>query len=221
MNESSGFLLIDKPKGWTSYQVVNYLKRKFRIKKIGHAGTLDPLATGLLIILIGSYTKKFDELQKLPKEYEAVMEFGKKTDTYDREGKITYRHQKDFEIKKPELEKALKNFIGEIEQMPPAFSALKIQGKPAYKLARQGIKLEMKPRKAVVYGAKIIKISGKKAWVSFSVSSGTYIRSLANDIGEKLEVGAYLYNLKRTEIGGFSLKAAKKPEQISLEDLRI
>ncbi len=234
-NVGNDILLIDKPKNWSSYDVIRFLKPKLKVKKIGHAGTLDPMATGLLIILLGDATKRFDEFQGVKKEYEAVIEFGKKTDTYDREGKVIFEYKKTFKISKKEIEIALKNFTGKIKQKPPPHSAIKIGGKRAYELARSGKIFELAPREVEVYEAKVLKVLGKKVWVKFVVSSGTYIRSLANDLGEVvglkqsdgsfgrtshgevLGYGAYLYDLKRTKIGEYSLDQAKRPEEINLE----
>src|SRR3989304_6645769 len=160
-------LPINKPKGITSYDVIRYLKQNFGVKKIGHAGTLDPAASGLLIILINDATKHFDEFQKYPKEYIATVEFGKTTDTYDSEGKITFIYDKPFKLNKSELDNVLKNFVGEIEQSPPAFSAVKIKGQPAYKLARAGKTFETKPKKEMIYEAEILEIKNNQAKIHF------------------------------------------------------
>lgn len=214
-----GILLVDKPKGWSSYDAIRFLKRKFGFKKVGHAGTLDPMATGLLIILLGEATGKFAEFQKMKKEYIATLEFGKETDTFDAEGKVVREYAGDIKISHGELEKILAEFRGEILQTPPAHSALKIGGRPAYKLARAGESPVMRPRKVFVYEAKILNVSDKTAEILFSVSSGTYIRSLAQNVGQQLGYGACLTALRRTKIGGFSAEQAKLPENISENDL--
>lgn len=217
-----GILLLDKPKGWSSYDVIRFLKRKFLLKgRIGHAGTLDPMATGLLIILLGDATRKFAEFQKMKKEYIATLEFGKETDTFDAEGKVVREYAGDIKISHGELEKILAEFRGEILQTPPAHSALKIGGQPAYKLARRGKSPEMQPRKVFIYEAKVLSVAGETAEILFSVSSGTYIRSLARDIGRELGYGAYLSVLRRTKIGDFSVEQAKLPEDVSENDLII
>lgn len=215
-----GILLVDKPKGWSSYDVIRFLKRKFLLKgKIGHAGTLDPMATGLLIILLGDTTRKFAEFQRIKKEYIATLEFGKETDTFDAEGKIVREYGGEIKIIRDEVEKILAKFHGEIMQTPPAHSALKMGGQPAYKLARRGESPEMALRKVFVYEAKVLNVSGKNAEILFSVSSGTYIRSLARDIGRELGYGAYLSVLRRTKIGDFSVEQAKLPENILESDV--
>ena len=213
--------MLDKPKGWSSYDVIRFLKQKSGFQKIGHAGTLDPMATGLLIILLGDATKKFAEFQKMRKEYIATLEFGKETDTFDAEGRVVHEYAGNAEISRDELEKALAEFRGEIMQIPPAHSALKIGGQPAYKLARRGESPEMAPRKVFIYEAKILNIGStdKTAEILFSVSSGTYIRSLAHDIGKKLGFGAYLSALRRMKVGDFSVEFAKSPENISDGDV--
>lgn len=215
-----GFFLINKPKLWSSYDVIRFLKKKFGFKKIGHAGTLDPLATGLLIVLLGRYTKKFSHFQKFNKEYKAAICLGIKTDTYDREGKIVFRYKEAIKIDKKQLLKILQSFQGEILQRPPIFSAVKIKGKPAYKLALAKKKIELKPRKVKVKKIKLLKISSPKIFLQVICSSGTYLRSLAHDIGEKLGFGAHLQDLERTRIREFNLREAKPPQKISLNDLK-
>jgi len=215
----SNILLINKPEGITSYDVIRYLKQNFGVKKIGHAGTLDPAASGLLIILIDDATKRFDEFQKYPKEYIATVEFGKTTDTYDSEGKITFIYDKPFKLNRSELDNVLKNFVGEIEQSPPAFSAVKISGKPAYKLARAGKQFETKPKKVTVYETEILDIRDKQITIRFVVSSGTYIRSLAFDLGKKLGYGAFLSDLVRAKIGPYKLDDAQNLKDLTIKDL--
>lgn len=214
-NEISGFILIDKPTGITSHDVVEFLRRITGIKKIGHAGTLDPIATGLLILGIGrEATKKLREFQKLDKEYIAKIKLGAISETFDREGKI-----KKKDIKKiptlNEIKKILKKFIGEIEQIPPLFSAKKISGKKAYELARKGLKINLKPQKVKIYDIEILNYSFPYLEIKVSCSSGTYIRSLANDIGEKLKCGGYVEELRRTKIENFFVKNAIPPKKIN------
>lgn len=226
----NGYFLINKLAGWTSYDVIRFLKKKFAqhyqksaectFKKIGHAGTLDPFAEGLLIILIGKATKKFDYFQTLEKEYEAVMHLGKTTDTYDVEGKTVSEYKGEIKIEKDKLIRILESFEGEVEQMPPAFSALKIRGRPAYKMARKGEEVKLQPRKVFIKEIKLLKIKSPLINIKVTCSSGTYIRSLAYDIGEKLGYGGYLEKLKRTRIGQLRLKDAKKPEKIIPKNLK-
>ena len=193
----------------TSHDVVDRLRRITGIKKIGHAGTLDPFATGLLICGIGrETTKKLDIFLKQDKEYLAQLKLGFASDTYDRDGKIEERQGE-----KPSLdtiEKVISGFKGEVEQKPPMFSAKKIKGKKLYQLARKGIEIELKPHKIFINEIEILNYNYPVLEIKVSCSSGTYIRSLANDIGKKLNCGAYLQELCRTKIGNLSLiKAAE------------
>lgn len=209
-------LLIDKPLKWSSFQAVNKLKytlinkiglpKKF---KIGHAGTLDPLATGLLIVCTGKFTKKIPEIQDAPKEYWTEIKIGVQTESYDTE-KPEIQHQDFSHITEENIHEALSKFVGEIEQKPPIFSAIKIDGERAYNLARAGEEVEMKSRKTTIHYIKDVKID--EALVSFTVgcSKGTYIRSLAHDIGKELGVGAYLTQLRRTKIGDFLIENASE-----------
>ena len=206
-------LLVDKPLDWTSFQAVNKikfkLKREFKLRKVkvGHAGTLDPKATGLLIVCTGKATKKIQEIQDAPKEYFTEIKIGVQTESYDTE-KPEILHQDYAHISEKNVHDTLEKFIGEIEQKPPVFSALKIDGERAYNLARAGESVEMKARKTTIFYIKDIEINFP--FISFLVgcSKGTYIRSLAHDIGQRLEVGAYLTGLRRTKIGAYSVEEA-------------
>ena len=206
-------LLVDKPLDWTSFQAVNKikfkLKREFHFKKIkiGHAGTLDPRATGLLIVCTGKATKQIPEIQDAPKEYWAEIKIGVQTESYDTE-KPEILPQEYTHITETEIRQAIDQFIGEIYQKPPVFSAIKIDGKRAYNLARAGEEVEIKSRKTTIHYIKEMKVD--LPFVSFVVgcSKGTYIRSLAHDIGQNLGVGAYLTQLRRTKIGNFSIEDA-------------
>jgi tRNA pseudouridine55 synthase len=202
-------ILVDKPKGWTSADVVAYLKKKNKLKKVGHAGTLDPMATGLLIILVDKETKRFDEFQKLQKEYGAEIELGYETDTGDGEGKVTKRFEIEIEIER--IKQELKKFEGEQMQTPPIYSAVKIKGTPAYKLARRGQTPELKAKRINVYKAELIRYTkyDLRYTIKFIVSSGTYIRSLAVDLGRKLGTGATLVGLRRTRIGEYRIEDAE------------
>jgi len=203
-----GFILINKPSGITSHDVVDRLREITKIKRIGHSGTLDPFATGLLILGIGrEFTKKLSIFQKKDKEYIATLRLGAESDTFDRDGKIVERKVEKIPERK-EIEEVLKNFLGEIEQIPPAFSAKKIKGKKLYELARKGIKVEPKPQKVKIYEISILEYKFPYVKIKVKCSSGTYIRSLANDIGKKLGCGAYVEELIRTKIGEFSLENA-------------
>jgi tRNA pseudouridine55 synthase len=203
-----GIVLFNKPKDYTSYQIVEFFKKKTK-KKVGHGGTLDPLAEGLLILGIGEYTKELNKfLKESIKTYVAEIILGARSTTYDREGKITQTNADFTQTNADKIEKILSSFIGEIEQIPPPFSAVKIKGKPAYLLARKGKKVELKPRKVKIYEIKILDYNWPVLKIEVTSSSGTYIRSLANDIGEKLGCGGYLNDLKRTKINEFKVEQA-------------
>lgn len=207
-------ILLDKPLDWTSFQAVNKLKYKLKREfnlpkkfKIGHAGTLDPRATGLLIVCTGKFTKKIPEIQDAPKEYFTEIKIGVQTESYDTE-KPEILHQNFSHITNDFIKETLTKFVGEIDQRPPIFSAIKIDGERAYDLARAGQEVEMKSRKTTIYYIENVEI--ELPFVRFTVgcSKGTYIRSLAHDIGQSLEVGAYLTNLRRTKIGEYHVENA-------------
>ncbi len=206
-------LLIDKPKGISSFDVIRILRKKLKIKKIGHAGTLDPLATGLLIVGIGKGTKKLKDFLKLKKEYEVEVLLGKKTETGDLEGKVLEEKEvKEIDIEK--LKEILKNLEGEIELEVPLYSAAKIKGQPLYKLARKGIKIEPPKKKMKIYKLKLLKHFPKNKnyilKIKIECASGTYVRSVAEEIGKRLNLPATLSNLRRTKIGKFNVKDAEK-----------
>ena len=204
-------ILLDKPLDWTSFQAVNKLKFKLKKEfnlpkkfKIGHAGTLDPRATGLLIVCTGKFTKIIPEIQDAPKEYFTEIKIGVQTESYDTE-KPEILHQDISNITEEQIKETLEKFLGEIDQKPPIFSAIKIEGNRAYDLARAGKEVEMKSRKTTINYINDIEI--ELPFVRFTVgcSKGTYIRSLAHDIGQDLGVGAYLTNLRRTKIGDYKI----------------
>lgn len=201
-------LLVDKPKGITSFDVIRRLRNKLGIKKMGHAGTLDPLATGLLIIATGSATKEISKYMNLSKEYEVLVEFGKTSTTYDADGEISQGILCD--VSRDEFEKVLENFIGEISQMPPIFSAKKIKGVRAYDLARQGKEVKLEPRIVKIDRIEILEWNWPLVRLRVNCGKGTYIRSLANDIGEKLDCGGYVKELRRTAIGEFRVENAEQ-----------
>ncbi len=218
-------ILVDKPKNWTSFDVVNKVRNRLRkiynIKnfKVGHAGTLDPLATGLLVLCTGKNTKLISGFQNDTKHYSAVVKLGATTESYDREYpeeniKET-KHLKDADVKK-----AVKSFKGVQEQMPPMFSAIKKNGVPLYKLARKGQKIKVDPREINIKSIKVNKIDGSLVYIDMHCSKGTYVRSIANDLGQKLGVGAYLYDLVRTSSGQLSLNDAVSLDSL-IENLEI
>lgn len=205
-------ILMDKPLGWTSFDVVKKIRNKIKIKKVGHAGTLDPLATGLLVVCTGKKTKEIDHFQAQEKEYTGTFILGKQTASYDAETEV-HTEEDASHLSRQDLEAARLSFLGTLTQYPPAHSAIKIDGKRAYELARAGRELNMKGREVHIREFEITGIKGDE--VSFRVvcSKGTYIRSLAHDFGQKLGVGAYLGSLRRTRIGDFRVEDAFSMDQ--------
>ena len=211
-----GIILINKPKGCTSHDVVNKIKHVFN-EKVGHTGTLDPNATGLLPILIGKGTKLSYYLINHDKEYEVVLKLGEKTDTADSEGQVIEKREvKDTMLDENNVIDSLKHFIGKQEQVPPRYSAIKIKGKKLYEYARKNIKVEVEPRQIEIYSIELSDINKTEQTISFKVkcSKGTYIRSLCEDIAEKLGTVGYMKELNRTQIGIFNIT-----DSISLDEL--
>lgn len=207
-----GIINIDKSSGMTSFDVVRRLKRILKMKKIGHTGTLDPMATGILVICTGRATRLAQDIEGQRKTYVAGFELGYKTTTYDTEGEITHRTDKG--AKREELEKVLENFRGEIDQVPPMYSALKVNGKRLYELAREGKEVERKSRRVNIENLEILDFDGKKGTFTCTVSKGTYIRSLIYDIGELLGTYGVMTSLRRTQVGEYTLDIAYTLEEI-------
>jgi len=209
-------LLVDKPLGWSSFQAVNKLKwairKKFELKKIkiGHAGTLDPLATGLLLICTGKFTKTINELQGQIKEYTGTITLGATTPSYDLETEIDQNYPTQH-ISKEKIRSVTSKFIGDIEQIPPIFSALKKDGKRLYEYAREGKEVEIKKRKVTISEFEIMAINMPKVEFRVVCSKGTYIRSLAHDFGKMLNSGGHLSKLRRTKIGDYNVDKAVDP----------
>jgi tRNA pseudouridine55 synthase len=219
-----GLLLIDKPEGVSSFGVVakvrGCVKAITGVKKVkvGHSGTLDPAATGLLILAIGSYTKRLPDLIKHDKTYEVTMTLGKASTTGDKEGELT---DVSGDVPSQEaLESALQKFTGELMQTPPIFSAIKINGQRAYDLARKGKEVTIEPRKAIIYSNELTAYDYPIVTFTSKVGSGTYIRSLVEDIGKVLGVGAYMSDLRRTQIDSFSVVDALKLEDVNTESIQ-
>jgi len=228
------YLLIDKPKGITSHDVIDHLRKITGIRKIGHAGTLDPNATGLLLVGIGrEATKKlWKKYGKTDKTYVAEIVLGEETETHDPEGRSrkqvrishnakSVRDDKTGLYSLPVLsniEGVLESFVGEQEQVPPSFSAVKIKGKKAYELAREGRYIRLNPRKITIHSIKLMKYKYPKLEIETRVSSGTYIRALARDIGRKLGCGAYLKNLRRTKIGKYGINKSVKLNRLTKDN---
>jgi tRNA pseudouridine55 synthase len=206
--EQGQVLLIDKPLDWTSFDVVRKLRRLVRTKKIGHAGTLDPLATGLLILCTGKYTKRINEFMAQEKEYTGTITLGASTPTYDLESEPV--PHKDPASVTPELVSAViaTRFTGAIDQVPPAHSAIKVGGKRVYELARQGKEVKLEPRRVVIKTFEVMAFQLPVLEFRVVCSTGTYIRSLANDLGAALGCGGYLSSLRRTRIGDFTVEQA-------------
>ncbi len=205
-NAISGVLVVDKPVGMTSHDVVQAIRRGTNIQRAGHTGTLDPRASGVLVILIGPAVRLSEYVSASDKRYQAIIRLGATTDTYDEEGQVT--SSQPVEISETLFETTLKQFIGEIEQIPPPYSAVKVDGRKAYDLARQGEEVELAPRIINVYNLDLLEWAPPEAVIDVYCSSGTYVRSLANDLGKELGCGAHLVGLRRTKSGRFTLRDA-------------
>lgn len=220
--EEGKVLLINKPLEWTSFDAVRKIRNLIRIKKVGHAGTLDPLATGLLIICTGKFTKRINEFMAQEKEYTGTFTLGAVTPTYDLESEPQNFKPTDH-LSEAQIHETTKRFLGEIMQVPPAHSAIKVDGKRVYELARRGKEVKLEPRKLFIHEFQITKISMPEVHFRVVCSTGTYIRSLANDFGEVLGCGAYLSSLCRTRIGEFriedSMTITEFDESLKVKDL--
>lgn len=212
-----GFLNVYKPVGMTSHDVVAVLRRVTKIKQIGHTGTLDPFAEGVLPVCIGKATRLIEYLQD-DKEYLATIQFGASTNTFDLDGEKTFTSDK--KVKKEEIIEALKSFEGEISQLPPIFSAIKVKGKKLYEYARKGEEVEIQPRKVFIENIELNSFDeeSQQAQVLIKCSKGTYIRSIANDLGEKLGCGGYLVKLVRTQAGNFRVENSIQLDGIDVEN---
>ena len=221
----TGFLLINKPKDWTSHDVVGYIRgvvRKATGEKkirVGHAGTLDPFATGLLIIGIGrEATKRIDEFKNMPKVYIATLKLGSTSTTFDPEGEIKKVVRTGLDLSQQDIKKVLQTFLGKQDQIPPMFSAKKVGGQKLYNLARKGIEIERQPNEIEIYNTKLLDYNYPNLKIEVGCSTGTYIRTLVHDIGQKLGCGAYCEELERTELGEYDLKNAVWPKDITQDN---
>ena len=201
----TGVVCINKPIGKSSHFAVAVIRRITKIKKVGHTGTLDPLATGVLPVCIGREATKLSQLiMDSDKEYRAVLKLGISTTTQDSEGEILSK--KEVNVTNEQIEKAVESFVGEISQIPPMYSAIKIDGKKLYELARKGVEVERKPRIVTINYIKILNINGDEVEMVIGCTKGTYIRTLCNDIGDALGCGGFMKSLVRTKCGGFSIE---------------
>ena len=214
-----GIIVINKEKDYTSHDVVAKLKKKLNISKVGHTGTLDPNATGVLPILIGKGTKFSKYLINHDKTYKAQIELGKKTDTADVEGNVIEEKPVDIEFIKQNLVQVLESFIGKQEQVPPMYSAIKKNGKKLYEYARKGEKIEVEPRKIEIYKIELVKYNEKNIEFIVSCSKGTYIRSLCEDIAEKLNTVGYMKNLERLQVGEFNIEKSVLIDDVNTENI--
>lgn len=219
-----GMLLVDKPAGWTSHDIVGYVRKTLGIKRAGHTGTLDPDATGLLVVLIGKATRLAKYHEADTKAYQAVMSLGAETDTEDAGGNVT-RECPVPELDEGSITAVFDRFTGEIEQVPPMYSAVKVDGAPLYKAARRGKEVERKPRKVTVHGLRLLGVEGGLVSFEAVCSKGTYIRTLCRDMGAALGSCAHMHSLRRTGVGGYdltgSLDVGGRPGRDALEDAII
>jgi len=221
-SQLEGVLLVDKPQGLTSHDVVARLRRKLKIKKIGHAGTLDPMATGLLIMLVGRATKVSQYLMSLDKAYAGTVRLGVATDSHDADGEVL-EEKPVPELDRAAFEEALRTFLGDQYQTPPMFSAKKHQGVPLYKMARKGKEIEREPRFIRISRLECTRFEAPQADIALTCSKGTYVRTIAHDLGEKLGCGAHLCALRRTAIDRFTVDEASTLdaiEEMTLPEIR-
>ncbi len=208
-----GVIIIDKPKGMTSHDIVSAVRKIYKTRRVGHTGTLDPMATGVLPVCVGNATKAADMLTSADKKYSAVMRLGSRTDTLDADGTVT--EEKDVNVAEQDIYSVISEFVGEQDQIPPMYSAIKQNGRKLYELAREGIEVERKPRRVTIFSIEIKKIDLPYISIDVHCSKGTYIRSLCDDIGQRLGCGAVMTELRRTETAGFSIDESHTIDQLS------
>ena len=207
-NAISGILVVDKPVGMTSHDVVDTIRRGTNIRRAGHTGTLDPRASGVLVVLVGPAVRLSEFVSAADKRYQAIIKLGGATDTYDADGRQMGQPGTPVNVTENQFNEALQHYVGEIEQTPPPFSAVKVHGRKAYEMARAGEEVELAPRKINVYHLEVLEWAPPEVVIDVHCSSGTYVRSLANDLGRELGCGAYLVGLRRTKSGRFTLREA-------------
>ena len=214
MSALSGVLLLDKPPGPTSHDMVRHIRKAAGIRKVGHAGTLDPFASGLLLILVGSSTRLSQYLMGLEKEYRAGVLLGRETDTHDLEGEVVAETSAWEKLTRSDLEDAVQSFQGTTSQIPPRFSAKKVQGEPAHRRARRGEAVDLSPAEVTVYEMELEEVNLPRISLRIRCSSGTYVRALARDLGRSLGVGGHLTELRRTAVGSFRVASGLAPDEL-------
>ncbi len=207
-NAISGALVVDKPTGMTSHDVVQAVRNGTGIRRAGHTGTLDPRASGVLVVLLGPAVRLSEFISASDKRYQAIIRLGASTDTFDADGKFTRKTEAPVDVTEAQFEEALMKFVGHIQQTPPPYSAVKVQGRKAYEMAREGEEVDLAPRTIDVYHLEVLEWAPPEVVIDVHCSSGTYVRSLANDLGDMLGCGGYLVGLRRTKSGRFSLRDA-------------
>ncbi len=215
----NGILIIDKPSGMTSHDVVQKIRHKFHMRRVGHAGTLDPLATGILVLLLGKATKLSNRFLDCDKAYAATMRLGTVTDTADIEGEVLSTRPYDS-VTPERLEDVMKNFRGEQDQLPPMYSAVRFKGKKLYELARQGIEVERQPRRVTIHQLRVESFSLPDVQFYMECSKGTYVRQLAADVGERLGCGACITQIRRVKSGSFVIQEALSLSDVNESHLR-
>ncbi|MFA5088459.1 MAG: tRNA pseudouridine(55) synthase TruB [Candidatus Omnitrophota bacterium] len=217
--EQNGIVVVNKPKGMTSHDVVSSIRRIFKMRQVGHAGTLDPLATGVLVVLLGRSTKLFNKFQLFDKAYRATLLLGQTTDTADIEGKVIAQKPYDT-IAEGQIREVFQKFMGETEQVPPMVSALKVGGQRLYKLARKGIKVDRQKRKVRIDRLELTRFCSPHAQFYLECSKGTYVRQLAEDVGEILGCGACITQIERTKVGPFRIEDSFGLENVNESSIR-
>ena len=212
----TGAIVVDKPSGWTSHDVVNKVRKLFKIKKVGHLGTLDPAATGVLPLVLGRATRLAQFYVSGDKVYDAVIHFGWATDTYDCDGTPVGEKKEPAELDRARLEELLEQFRGEIQQLPPPISAKKIHGTPAYKLARKNKPVELQPVTVTIYSLELLEVEGPRARLKVHCSAGTYLRTVAHELGKRYGCGAFLEKLVRLKAAEFTLEQAHTIEELEV-----
>ncbi|MBN1870723.1 MAG: tRNA pseudouridine(55) synthase TruB [Candidatus Omnitrophica bacterium] len=214
-----GIIIVNKPDGMTSHDIVTHVRRKFKMKRVGHAGTLDPLATGVLIVLLGKATKLFSKFVALDKAYQATMVLGTETTSADIDGKVI-GHKPYQHIARKQVEDVFEKFIGDIEQIPPMVSAVKMAGQKLYHLARRGIEVKRKPRQVCIKRLEIEAFNPPEVKFYLECSKGTYVRQLADDAGKALGCGACISQIQRTKVGAFSIEDAVDIKDLNESHIR-